>query len=169
MEEQQINETCNLLKHAKKTLLDETVKITIIIIKTTIPSTIDKGTTIYKNFIYMKQATYPRWKLYFILFYVFYTLTPKKKISELENDIFQFNRELQLIYHLRKNNSVDRHIVTTESTNTLSLNENSDQENFFEELEYTETLLFKANDYLYKSRLELGSLIAVIGNKDKWF
>lgn len=96
-----------------------------------------------------------------------FTLTPKKKISELENDIFQFTRELQLIYHLRKNNSVDRHIVTTESTNTLSLNENSDQENFVKELEYTETSLFKTNDYLYKSRLDLGSLIAVIGNKDK--
>ena len=83
-----------------------------------------------------------------------------QQISELKNDIFQFTRELQLIYHFRNNNAMVEPIVTLESTSPNS-NKNSDQE-----LEYTEISLFKTNDHLHKSRSLLGSLIAIIANKN---
>ena len=63
--------------------------------------------------------------------------TPKQNIAELENDIFQFTRKLQLIYHYRNSNIVDESIVKLESTYTPKPNENADLENIYKEYEGT--------------------------------
>ena len=58
-----------------------------------------------------------------------FTPTPKQKIAELKNDIFQFTRKLQLTYHYRNNNNVNESNVKLESTYTPKPNEYADLEN----------------------------------------
>ena len=77
--------------------------------------------------------------------------TPKQNIAELENDIFQFTRKLQLIYHYRNSNIVDESIVKLESTYTPKPNENADLENIRNMKEHTK-ISFKTKDNLHTLR-----------------
>ena len=80
-------------------------------------------------------------------------------MAELENNIFQFNRKLRLMYHYLNSNIVDESTVKLESTDTPKPNENANLENICKELELTKISLFKTKDNLYTLRKGLDSLI----------
>ena len=88
-----------------------------------------------------------------------YTPTPKQNIAELENDVFQFTRKLQLTYHYLNGTNVDESIVKLKSTYTPKPNENADLRNICKELEHTKIQLCKIKDNLHTLRKELDSLI----------
>ena len=80
-------------------------------------------------------------------------------MAELENNIFQFNRKLRLMYHYLNSNIVDESTVKLESTDTPKPNENANLENTCKELELTKISLFKTKDNLHTLRKGLDSLI----------
>ena len=144
-EEQDSNETDNLLKFDEKPQLMKTVKFTVITKKTTIRTTADHATAIHEKFNFIKCTTLLGRSRYLKTRNIFY---PN----------FQFTRKLRLIYHYGNSN-----IIIKSSTNIT--NENADLENICKELEHTKVSLFKAKDNLQTLRRGLDSLSQIIEKK----
>ena len=83
----------------------------------------------------LSNVTLTQYKIDILKLGLYFTPKPKQNIPELENDIFQFTRKLQLTYHYRNNNIVNESIIKLESTYRPKPNENDDLENICKELE----------------------------------
>lgn len=90
--------------------------------------------------------------------------TPPPNIPELTNDIFQFTRQLRLIYHFRDSTYVDNSIVRLPSAFTPAPNANTQLERIIHGIEHIPVSRRKVKSNIHKYRHHMDSIKRKIDN-----
>ena len=85
--------------------------------------------------------------------------TPPQNIPDLEDDLYQFSRQLRLTYHFRNSNFEDVSLVKMPSSFTSPPNEHQELENICKLIEHTPINVRKSKDNLMNLRKDLELLL----------
>ena len=88
--------------------------------------------------------------------------TPPQNIPDLEDDLYQFSRQLRLTYHFRNSNFQDVSLVKMPSSFTPPPNEHQELENICKQIEHTPINVRKSKDNLMNLRKDLALLLEKI-------